>query len=290
MRSSTSCSFVVALLGAAAVRSRAQNLVETIPHAECSASDVIGYDFMAEPLDSGLSIHWSVSPFDTVSFEVMSTDSELGWMSIGFSTDGNMIGSDAIVGMGGLVLEYYLGSKTLPVYQVPTIEESIFLFPDQELANAAWERVGNNTSMSFTRPTIPAGEGKQLLFPGDPVTMIWAAGTDDTYGESIGYHFLGRGAFTVDLLCASVVATGASNAMPLTEAPSMSPRAVGFTVSPTSAPTSPLLPVPLDDGMSSGALAGLLQDGGSVFGVRSFARAMAFGLVAIGVSATSALL
>lgn len=36
-----------------------------------------------------------------------------GWMSVGFSSDGDMIGSDAVVGFPGQdeVLEYELGSK-----------------------------------------------------------------------------------------------------------------------------------------------------------------------------------
>lgn len=36
---------IVACLAAAGVRSRAQTLFETIPQAECSASDLVGYDF-----------------------------------------------------------------------------------------------------------------------------------------------------------------------------------------------------------------------------------------------------
>lgn len=36
---------VVAYLAAAGARSHAQTLFETIPQAECSASDLVGYDF-----------------------------------------------------------------------------------------------------------------------------------------------------------------------------------------------------------------------------------------------------
>lgn len=189
----------------------------------------------------------------------------------------------------------------------PTIEESISLFSEQEITNVALEKVGDSTSMSFTRPSTPDSVGKQPLFPasGDLVTLLWAAGPDDAFG----YHFLGRGAFTVDLLCAAsqpvveveqpfatpdpiIVATGAGIFPPLTEAPSMTPPEVlMFTVSPTSAPTSAFPPQQLlEDGTTSGALPGLLQAGGSVFGLRiDFARAMAFGVFAIGVSTTSVL-
>lgn len=197
-----------------------------------------------------------------------------------------------------------------PVQTSPTIEASISLFSDQEITNAALERVGNNTSMSFTRPSSPEGAGKQPLFPesGDLVTLLWAAGPDET----LDYHFLGRGAFTVDLLCADgqtaveveqpfatpdpdIVATGAGIGLPLTGAPSMSPpEVVAFTVSPTSAPSSLLPPPQRSDGSAtSGALPGLLQArvGGLFGGHRSdFVRAMAFGLFAVGVSLTPALL
>ncbi len=45
--------------------------------------------------------------------QVVSSDPEIGWLSIGFSADGEMIGSDAVVGSfeAGSVLEYKLGAK-----------------------------------------------------------------------------------------------------------------------------------------------------------------------------------
>lgn len=182
----------------------------------------------------------------------------------------------------------------------PTTEESISLASEQEITSARLERIENGTSMSFTRPMTPLGVGKQPLFPasGEPVVLLWAAGPDDAFG----FHFLGRGAFTVDLLCAApptqpmteeeVGPTEASSAPPLTEAPSMSPPDVlEFTISPTSAPTSALPPQASDGSATSGALPGLMQAGGGLLGLRSvFARAMAFGLFVVGVSATSALL
>lgn len=194
-----------------------------------------------------------------------------------------------------------LSHQTLPVQSLPTTEESISPFSDQEITNAVLERVGNNTSMSFTRPTSPEGVGKQPLFleSGDHVTLLWAAGPEDTFG----YHFLGRGAFTVDLLCAdsqtvvdvnqpfetpdpAIVPTAAGSGLPFTEVPTMSPLDVLlFTVSPTPAPTSPQPPQPADGSNTSGALPGLLQAGGGFIGLHiGFARAMAFGLFAVGVS------
>lgn len=181
----------------------------------------------------------------------------------------------------------------------PTIEESINLFSVQEITSAVLTKGGDGTAMSFTRPITPESAGKQSLFPTSdgPVTLLWAAGPDDTFG----YHFLGRGAFTVDLLCEAIsqpveevgpplatlepeiVATVAGSIPPLTEAPSMSPAEVlALTFSPTSAPTSPFPPLPFDGRATSGALPGPMQAGGSLFGLRScFALAMTFGVFAI---------
>lgn len=43
-----------------------------------------------------------------------------GWMSVGFSPDGDMIGSDAVVGFPGQeeVLEYELGSKVSGTFKL----------------------------------------------------------------------------------------------------------------------------------------------------------------------------
>eukprot|EP00903_Cladosiphon_okamuranus_P015615 g14419.t1 len=211
-----------------------------------------------------------------------------------------MIGSDAVVGAEEVVLEYSLGSKSLPVQLSPTTEESISLFPEQEITSTELERVESSISMSFTRPMMPLGVGKQPLFPesGEPLVLLWATGPDDAFG----YHFLGRGAFTVDLLCVAsptqpmaeegVGPIEASSPPPLTQAPSISPPEVlEFTVSPTSAPTSALPPQASDGSATSGALPGLFQVGGGLLGLQSlYAWAMVLGLFVCGGTATSALL
>ena len=43
--------------------------------------------------------------------QAVSADFAVGWLVIGFSADGNMIGSDAVVGSVEGVLEYDLGSQ-----------------------------------------------------------------------------------------------------------------------------------------------------------------------------------
>lgn len=187
----------------------------------------------------------------------------------------------------------------------PTTEASISLFSDQEITNTALEKVGNETSLSFTRPMQPAVDGKQTLpsESGIPTILLWAAGTDPTFG----YHF-GRGAFTVDLVCADdqtvvdeeqpsseIVSTEPGSAPPLTLAPSLSPDVLMFTVSPTVAPA--LTPPPQVVGDStSGAMPRLLQAGGGLLGLcrnnlfGDSSRAVIIGLNVFVVSTASTML
>lgn len=147
------------------------------------------------------------------------------------------------------------------------VEGSIRLFSDedQEITASVFERADNVTSLSFTRPMTPEVNGKNALLDGAGTTaiLLWAAGPDDAFG----YHFLGRGAFAVDLVCSEVqlpveeeepdlevVGTEPGIAAPLTQAPSVSPELLAFSASPTVAPASPFTPQPIDGSDSSGAL------------------------------------
>ncbi|CAM9590354.1 unnamed protein product [Hapterophycus canaliculatus] len=242
---------------------------------DCSITDLVGYDYKVEP-ESGLSLHWKVSPLNDISLKVVSIDLETRWLSIGFSADGDMIGSDAVVGSTEeeKVLEYELGAKALPV-QPPSspVEGSIRLFSDeeQEITVGVFERVDGVTSLSFTRPMTPEVGGKNALLTGtsNSTILLWAAGPDDAFG----YHFLGKGAFTFDLMCpdaqppdsgteAGVAEPGTTN--PFTQAPSVSPEVLEFSTSPTVAPVVPLTLQPVDDSTSGGALPRFHRAGGGL--------------------------
>lgn len=153
------------------------------------------------------------------------------------------------------------------------------------------EKAENVTSLSFTRPTTPEVAGKQALLAGADTSaiLLWAAGSDDSFG----YHFLGRGAFNIDLACSEgqpvvegdVVeedeqpGTEVGSAVPLlTAGPSISPLEV-FSVSPSSAPAPPVTAQPADGSATSGALPRLPR---AVVGfVHRFAGAAALGVVAV---------
>lgn len=115
----------------------------------------------------------------------------------------------------------------------------------------------------------PLVDGKNDLPGGVNTTaiLLWAAGPDDAFG----YHYLGRGAFSVDLVCSGAplpvdedesgseeepgsefLVTEAGIVGRPTEAPSASPEMLVFSASPSVAPVSPLTPQPVD-GSTSGA-------------------------------------
>lgn len=183
-------------------------------------------------------------------------------------------------------------------------------FSEQEITGTALEKVGNETSMSFTRPMKPTVAGKQALPSSEsstPTILLWAAGSDVTFG----YHSLGRGAFTVDLLCADdqtaevdeeqpdseIVTTEPGSAPPLfTLAPSLSPGFLAFTASPSVAPVITPPQQEVDD-TTNGAVPRVLQAGGGFLGlstrdnlVDGFSRAVVFGIVVIGASAASTII
>ncbi|CAM9412834.1 unnamed protein product [Ectocarpus sp. 4 AP-2014] len=214
-----------------------------------------------------------------------------------------MIGSDAVVGSVEGVLEYDLGSKGLPVQPpLSPLEASIrpFSVDEQEITGAVLEQDENVTSLSFTRPTTPEVAGKQALLAGAETSaiLLWAAGSDDSFG----YHFLGRGAFNIDLACSEdqplvegdvlegdeQPGTEAGIAVPLlTAGPSTSPFTV-FSVSPSSAPAPPFTAQPADGSTTSGALPGVPT---AVVGfVYRFAGAATLGFAAVEVFFTFAVL
>lgn len=169
------------------------------------------------------------------------------------------------------------------------LQISVFIdpSPNQEITNAAIEASGGQTFLGFTRPTAPAGVGKMPLLTGtgtaSSTILIWAFGPE----EAFGYHFEGRGAFSVDLSC--LAAAGEPTPAPgtggmfFTGVPTASPSSSPddeqvSSSSPTVAPG----PTSAPRGETSGAL--LLRVGGA--GVSGWAGGVGavFGL-AIGLAA-----
>jgi len=108
------------------------------------------------------------------------------WVSIGFSTDGSMVGSDAVIGSSSLAVQKYNldGKDTALVVPMPDGQ--------QTLTDTSVEVKDGQTIMKFTKIMKEAGEVE--ISPADN-TFIWAYGSSPT----LGYHLAGRAALDLNL-------------------------------------------------------------------------------------------
>mmetsp|Transcript_644 Transcript_644/g.1162 ORF Transcript_644/g.1162 Transcript_644/m.1162 type:complete len:421 (-) Transcript_644:95-1357(-) len=112
------------------------------------------------------------------------------FVAVGFSTNGEMIGSEAVIGIAGengdIPQKYNLGGKSTELVTTMPAEQ-------QTLTDASVEVVDGQTVMKFTKILIEPNE-----IPVDPNVesiMLWALGSDFT----LGYHRGGKGSFGVTL-------------------------------------------------------------------------------------------
>lgn len=107
--------------------------------------------------------------------------------------------------------------------------------PQQEITEVFMEKGSGQTTLGFTRPTNPIGQGKLSLMTGTggPTILLWAFGVRET----LDYHFEGRGAISVDLFCSSgTELEGEVDSIRPTPTPIFG-GAESITGSPTAAPT-----------------------------------------------------
>eukprot|EP00903_Cladosiphon_okamuranus_P018881 g17367.t1 len=99
----------------------------------------------------------------------------MAWTSIAFSSNGEMIGSDAVVGLPDdmSVFEYEMPGKA---------PDAVVPFADQEITDAsvAQDSANGTTTVTFTRPLAPAG-AKQTIssVPGDETILLFAYGPEN---------------------------------------------------------------------------------------------------------------
>ena len=109
-----------------------------------------------------------------------------GWFGIGFSSDGGMVGSDAVLSwVGGSVTGYAMSAKSLGGVKA---QPASYL----SLTHMSVELRDGKTLIKFTRSLAA---GKVPLRAAEPATLLWAAGTS----SKLSYHDSGRGSFTVYL-------------------------------------------------------------------------------------------
>ncbi|KAL7465683.1 hypothetical protein ACHAXS_006005 [Conticribra weissflogii] len=139
-------------------------------------------------LTSGYMLQYQVNEAEgTVSIEA-TFDGE-AYVAIGFSTNGDMIGSEAVIGIvgenGDIPQKYNLGGKS-PELVTPMPAEQ------QTLTDASVGIVDGKTVMKFTK--ILSEPNEIPIDPNVESIMLWALGSDFT----LGYHS-GRGNFGVTL-------------------------------------------------------------------------------------------
>ena len=101
---------------------------------------------------SGYTVHWTLES-DALKMAVVA-DRTAGWISVGFSSDGSMVGSDAVIGMAGSVKLYELQGKSTSdvVESSKAISATSIAFADGKV------------TMQFERPVadLSDGSGRRL--------------------------------------------------------------------------------------------------------------------------------
>lgn len=114
-----------------------------------------------------------------------------GWIGLGWSLNGNMIGGEAIIGLAEArsVLKYSLSAK---------VESGVTPMPAarQTLTNTSIRLVNNKTIMTFTKMLREINDEIEIYETG-PNAFLHARGSN---GQTLGYHDQGRVVFVKDFL------------------------------------------------------------------------------------------
>eukprot|EP00752_Nemacystus_decipiens_P012683 g11236.t1 len=158
---------------------------------ECSLSSAAGFDFEVTPVE-GFTIYWSVDA-DAQEITIETVYSGRGYVGIGFSSDGQMVPGDAVVGLpdDDTVLEYDMTG-----YFLVDVTENA----NQEVTGGVVTQVGRTTTLTFTRPLAPTDTSKTVLSSeeGDTTYLLWAHG----FSNELAYHGDTRGTVLLsDLNC-----------------------------------------------------------------------------------------
>ena len=118
------------------------------------------------------------------------TNNDGGWIGLGWSSNGNMIGGEAIVGLTNArsVLKYSLTSKMASGVTPMSAER-------QTLTDTSIRLVGDKTIMTFTKMLLEDGEIE--IYETGPNAFLHARGSN---GQTLGYHDNGRFVFVKDFL------------------------------------------------------------------------------------------
>ncbi|XXQ33733.1 Cytochrome b561 domain-containing protein [Plasmodiophora brassicae] len=155
-------------------------VVVVVAVAVCAAQNEVVVDAA-----NGVTLSWTIVN-GTVTMSVAAKSN--GYVAIGFSATGDMVGSSAVIGWPGNVKEYMLNDKTV---------DGIVPVSDPIIHDASATQAAGTLTMTFSRP---------LAYPARPIrpsgrqSMIWAI--HPTYQGLMQHQ--GHGSFEIDLATASV--------------------------------------------------------------------------------------
>jgi len=115
----------------------------------------------------------------SITVEIISDQPQ--WLAFGVSTTGEMIGSEAVIGLpdnGGLVEKYWLGGKSVDAIQPMPSEQQTLID-----ATITVDEYGQ-TIMKFTKLLSEEGEIEILSGGTSSNIFLFASG----YGTSLSYH------------------------------------------------------------------------------------------------------
>ncbi|CAI5494463.1 unnamed protein product [Closterium sp. Naga37s-1] len=118
-------SMAPAVVAALLVASFGAHLAPRAAAQTCVASMIDGYD-VSVPLGDTLILHWMTPTSTTLNLLLETTAT--GWAAVGWSADGRMAGSDAVVGNTGnpaTVQAYTLNNNSLPPFPRPSLPPSL---------------------------------------------------------------------------------------------------------------------------------------------------------------------
>ncbi|CAI7798863.1 unnamed protein product [Closterium sp. NIES-53] len=200
----------------------------------CVASTIGGYN-VAVPLGDTLILHW-MTPNSTTLNLLLETTAP-GWAAVGWSVDGRMVTSDAVVGNTGspATVQAYSLTSRLPGGQRTTTSF--------ELGDTSVTANGDSTYIKFSRTE---GTGNVPVKLSGPSAIIYSSSADGS--TSFFFHGPFRGSAVVDFSCkvegAAPAPAPASPATPPVAPPSASSPPPGTTSSPPPPSPTPAQPTP----------------------------------------------
>ncbi|GJP55278.1 hypothetical protein CLOM_g14258 [Closterium sp. NIES-68] len=160
---------------------------------KCPVSSLPGFIYMTD-LAPGVVLHWRLYLRNVVEVAIEAkagSGAESGWLSLGWSANGRMGGSEAIIGNKGAGV---LGAYDIMGYSMTSIQPKILALGD---AAAVYKNGQGSTIMRFRRAR--GKFNRVAVNPWGINTLVWAYSKDNT--KTFTYHGGNCGWLTVDFSC-----------------------------------------------------------------------------------------